>query len=86
MELLLVSKPGAAHVVQHYMYFVSKSAAAEAASAIRKLGFVADVRLSAEGDKYLVLVQHVVVPTEENIAAARKVMSIAVSTMDGRQE
>jgi len=38
-QLLEVSKPGALHVVLHYLYFPLRKAAEEAAAELRLLGF-----------------------------------------------
>ena len=73
-QLLQASKPGAAHIVLHYLYFPDKNGATEAATKLRLHGFVTEERLGADGTNWLVLARHQVVPSEATIGAARRVM------------
>lgn len=73
-QLLQASKPGALHVVLHYLYFPAKNAAAGAAVKLRSLGFKTEERVGADGTNWLVLARHEIVPSDETIAAAREVM------------
>lgn len=73
-QLLSVSKPEAEHVVLHYLYFPKKGAALVAAAELRRQQFAVEDRLGADGQNWLVLARHAIIPSEATIGAAREIM------------
>ena len=85
-QLLQASKPGAIHVVLHYLYFPEKTAAAEAARELRRLSFGTEERLGADGTNWLVLARHEIVPSEEVLATTRAIMQALVEHRGGEYD
>jgi regulator of ribonuclease activity B len=73
-QLFQASVRGRSHTLLHYLYFPTKKAAKEVAVILRSQGFRTEERLGADGENWLVLARHEVVPSEETIAAARQMM------------
>lgn len=80
------SVPGAVHTVLHYLYFLTKESAIEAAVQLRSQGFDTEERLGADGVNWLVLAKHKMIPSEETIAAARMLMENIVRNLSGEYD
>jgi hypothetical protein len=85
-QLLRASKPGARHVVLHYLYFPAKTAALEVAGELRALGFKTEERLGADGTNWLVLARHEVVPSVEAITSTRRAMEDLTGSRGGEYD
>lgn len=85
-QLQLSSTAGAVHPVLHYLYFPEEQRAAEAASQLRRLGFTTEERRGADGVNWLVLARHDVIPSDDNIVAARQLMEGLAATVGGEYD
>ncbi len=63
----LVAGAPTPHVVSHYLYFPIERSAKEVAAALRAKGFQTEERLGADGENWLVLARHEIVPTEARL-------------------
>jgi hypothetical protein len=73
-ELNRVSDIGRRHTILHYVYLPSKDGAAELTARLHSQGFSTEDRRGADGINWLVLAKHEIVPSEESITSARKLM------------
>lgn len=85
-ELMGASKPGQSHVLRHYLYFPRESAARNAANELCHHGYRTEERLGADGANWLVLARHDIVPTEDAISAARRLMESLAESCNGEYD
>jgi hypothetical protein len=85
-ELLRASRPGAAHLFHHYLYFPPEVASAQAANDLRRIGFTAEQQLSAYDENWLVLASHAMVPTTEAVEFVREQMEALATRFGGEYD
>src|SRR5690348_13786361 len=85
-ELLKVCKPKVAYLFQHYLYVASQEAAAQLGVQLRSRGFTTQERIAADGNSWLVLASHKIVPSEAAIAATRKLLEELVAPLSGEYD
>jgi regulator of RNase E activity RraB len=72
--------------VSHYLYLRTEEDASEVATELRKQGYKTETRLSADGENWLVLAQHRVVPSAEYIAGVRETMERLAERVHGEYD
>lgn len=72
--------------VSHYLYLRTKEDAAKVATELRSQGFQTETRLSADGESWLVLAQHYVVPSAEYITEVRESMERLAERVQGEYD
>ena len=72
--------------VLHYLYFPTKEAAREVSAKLRDQGFSIEQRLGADGENWLLLARQDMVPSEEKIAAIRKMMEDLSESFGGEYD
>jgi hypothetical protein len=86
-ELFKSSKPGQKHRVQHYLYLPRMSDANEAARLLEGLHFrIAESRMGADGQNWLLLAEHDVLPTLQLITETRVTLTKLASKFDGEYD
>jgi regulator of RNase E activity RraB len=72
--------------VSHYLYLRTEEDASEVATELRKQGYKTETRLSADGENWLVLAHHRVVPSAEYIAGVRETMERLAERVHGEYD
>ncbi len=85
-ELLDASKPGAPHMLVHYLYVPNREIAATISNELRQRGFQTEDRLGADGVDWLVLARHQVVPTGEVLTSTRQLMEKLAADVNGEYD
>jgi hypothetical protein len=74
------------HTILHYLYVPSSKAALTIAEELKRRGFRTEERLAADGENWLVLARHEVVPNKEAMAATRRFLEGSVATVGGEYD
>jgi regulator of RNase E activity RraB len=85
-EVAKVSDVTAPHLISHYLYLPTREAAASVANELCAQGFETEERLGADGTNWLVLAGHKVVPSEDLIAANRRLMEALAEKFGGEYD
>ena len=82
-ELGNVSKENAAHLIQHYLYFSNESVGKKVARHLREMGFDVEDRIGADGEDWLVLAKHRMIPSKEEVSKKRRFFESIVMQYNG---
>lgn len=85
-EIAAISDADAVRTVQHYLYVPNQDVAARLAEALRSRRFEPEERMGADGESWLVLAKHEVVPTEELMESTRRSLEELVETLGGEYD
>jgi hypothetical protein len=77
---------GQAREIRHYLYFESEHAGREAAHHVAAAERAVEVRPSADGRAWLVLVTHEAIADAERMAALREELEAAAASHDGEYD
>lgn len=80
------STRGVPHQVIHYLYFPEKKAAEEAVKQLDELEFSIEMRLGADGENWLALITHKIIPTSKSIADARALLTGITERLGGEYD
>ena len=74
------------HAIEFYLYFPSESAAGQAATRIRQMGFQADVSPGAQGEPWLCLGTKKVIPALTTIRAITRDLNALAKSLAGEYD
>jgi hypothetical protein len=85
-ELFRVSQVGAHHTVRHYLYLPDARSGGLVAADLLRDGFAIEERVGADGDSWLVLATHTIIPSEETLARLRQAMEALAAQFGGEYD
>jgi hypothetical protein len=86
LQLMQASKIDVPHSILHYLYFPSEISSITVTSVLRESGFLVEQRLGADCSNWLVLAQHDIIPSEENVSTARAKMEDVAKRYGGEYD